>query len=288
MSFFATKTILAVLFIAAGLTAALSMLTLMGKAERRMGVMALRNTHRAAGYVFATLLVVLAVMGLKYLAAAGDSLPLRGVLHWSLASLLLFVLALKLVVVRWFKQFVKFVPVMGMTVITLALVVAMLSAVFFVVTGGSGARESRALVSSEVRYVEEEPQVVVEEAVEEVVEEAVAPAEQSAVAPTSVDPGAVAPAPAGQGSETSADAAEGGRVFVRSCSGCHYDDSADAKIGPGLAGLFERDVIAVSGMPVSGENVRDQIVSPTGRMPSFEAYLSGQQLDDLIAYLQTL
>ena len=74
MSLFVTKTLLAVLFVAAGLTAALSMLTLMGKAERKMGVMALRNTHRVAGYTFAALLVVLAILGLQYLSSAGDTL----------------------------------------------------------------------------------------------------------------------------------------------------------------------------------------------------------------------
>jgi mono/diheme cytochrome c family protein len=252
MSFFVTKTLLATLFIAAGLTAALSMLTLMGKTERRMGVMALRGTHRIAGYVFATLLVVLVVMGLRYLSAVGDSLSVRGVLHWSLASLLVFVLALKLVVVRWFKQFIKFVPVMGMTVITLALVVAMLSAVFFVVTGGFGGSEPREKQRVEVR-------------------------ESAGDAPV------VAAA-----DETSAGAAEGEQLFVKYCSGCHYNDSADRKIGPGLAGLFARDTIVASGAPMSSEGVRTQIVAPTGGMPSFEPYLSEQQLDDLIAYVKTL
>ncbi|MFH1689950.1 MAG: cytochrome c [Candidatus Eisenbacteria bacterium] len=262
MSFFVTKTLLATLFIAAGLTAALSMLTLMGKAERRMGVMALRNMHRVAGYVFATLLVVLAVMGARYLSAAGDSLSVRGVLHWSLASLLVFVLALKLAVVRWFKQFIKFVPVMGMTVITLALVVTTLSAVFFVVTGGFGGSEPRDTTSVEIQNDADDTPVA-------------AAADEAS-------------ADAGQREETSTSVDQGGQVFGKYCSGCHYDDSTGKKIGPGLAGLFARDTIEASGMPMSPENVRTQIVAPAGGMPSFEPYLSEQQLDDLIVYLETL
>ena len=137
MSFFEVKTILAVFFVAAGLAAVASMMTVMGRSERRMSVPALKTIHRVAGYTFAALLLVLAAMGLSHLSSAGDSLSVRGVLHWSIASMLVFVLALKIVVVRWFKQFLKFAPVMGMIVIILALVVATLSAVFFVMAWSS-------------------------------------------------------------------------------------------------------------------------------------------------------
>lgn len=258
MSFFATKTLLAVLFIAAGLTAALSMLTLMGKSERKMGVMALRNTHRAAGYTFVVLLVVLAIMGLSYLSAAADTLSLRGVLHWSTAALLVFVLALKLAVVRWFKQFIKFVPVMGMIVITLALVVATLSAVFFIVTGGLAGPGSAEVA--------------------EVAAEAGAEAREQGG-----DDVRATDTAGGTGG-----ASAGEQVFAENCSGCHNSGSTERKIGPGLAGLFGRETIEASGRAVSPANVRAQIVTPAGGMPSFKGFLSEEQLDDLIAYLQTL
>jgi len=130
-----------------------------------------------------------------------------------------------------------------MIVITLALVVATLSAVFFVVTGGFGGAEPETDVA------------------------AVGPAEEA---------------------DVSAEAGRGGRVFESSCSGCHYDDSAEMKVGPGLAGLFARDVIGDSGKPVTPGNVREQIVSPAGGMPSFKGFLTDEQLDDLLSYLETL
>lgn len=152
MSYFQAKTLIALLFMGAGVTALVSMLTLMGRSERRLGVLALRTTHRTAGYVFSGLLVVAAVMGLRYLAAAGDGLPLRGVIHWSAASLLIVVLGLKIVIVRFYKQFLKFVPVFGLIVFSLAFVVVVLSAVFFLVTGGSaGAERLTARAVSEAR-----------------------------------------------------------------------------------------------------------------------------------------
>ena len=239
MSFFAIKTTLAVLLVAAGLTAAISMLTLMGKPERRMSVGALRATHKTAGYVFVGLLVILAVMGVRYLAAAGDGLALRGVLHWTLAVALILVLALKLAIVRAFKQFLKFAPVLGMTVIAMALLVAAISAGFFAVTrGGTPTAE----------------------------------AGRSAV----------------ESAQPAGDAALGESTFATNCANCHDDASTETRIGPGLAGLFDRGELPSSGRPVTRENVRAQIVTPLGNMPSFQSYISGEGLTDLLAYIETL
>ena len=116
MSYYAIKSLLAVFFLAAGATALVSMLTLMGRSERRLGALTLMRTHRIAGYVFVALVVVLATMGFRHLARAGDGLPLRGVIHWTLALFLVAALALKLVIVRSYRQFIKFVPVFGLIV----------------------------------------------------------------------------------------------------------------------------------------------------------------------------
>ena len=255
MSFFAIKTTLAVLLVAAGLTAAISMLTLMGKPQKRMSVSALMKTHRTAGYVFVGLLVVLAVMGVRYLAAAGDSLALRGVLHWTLAVALILILALKLAIVRTFKQFVKFAPVLGMTVITMALLVATISAGFFAITR------------------REAPVAMVEQPVTE--------AETGRPAVEAVQPDAEATQLAGN--------PEHGKAgFTKYCSNCHNADTTESGIGPGLAGLFDRAALPSSGKPVTRENVRAQIVTPMANMPSFQSYISDHDLTDLLAYIETL
>ena len=255
MSFFAIKTALAVLLVAAGLTAAISMLTLMGKPEKRMSIPALMRVHKTAGYVFVGLLLVLAVMGVRYLAAVGDNLALRGVLHWILAAALILIHALKLAIVRTFKQFVKFAPVLGMTVITMALLVATISAGFFAITR--------------------------REALTPVVEQPAAEAEAGRPAVEAVEPTAEATQPTGN--------PEHGKVaFARNCSNCHNADSTESGIGPGLAGLFERAELPSSGKPVTRENVRDQIITPMANMPSFQSYISDHDLTDLLAYVETL
>jgi mono/diheme cytochrome c family protein len=244
MSYFHIKSLIALLLMAAGVTAVVSMLTLMGRSERRLGVPVLRAIHRAAGYVFAALLVAAAILGLRYLAVAGDGLPLRGVLHWVAASLLIVVFALKIVIVRFYKQFLKFVPVLGLLVFSLAFVVVVVSAVFFVVAGGT--------------------------AVGGAVSEG-------------------APEDAGRdGAQVAGDPSRGEELFGRHCGFCHHAESEEAKIGPGLAGLFARATLRSSGKPATAANVRTQLLDPVGTMPSFSGTLSGDDLKDLIAYLTKL
>jgi len=80
---------------------------------------------------------------------------------------------------------------------------------------------------------------------------------------------------------------EGEKLFVQNCSACHRTDSTEAKLGPGLKGLFKRDTMASTGQPVNDETVRRQIQSPAKLMPPFPSLIP-QQMDALIAYLKTL
>jgi mono/diheme cytochrome c family protein len=234
MSYHATKSLLGIFFVAAGVIALVSMLTLMGRSERRLGAPALKRIHRTAGYVFAALLVVLAVLGARYLAAARDGLPLRGVIHWTLASLLVVILAIKIAIVRWYKQFLKFVPALGLAVFVVAFVVAAVSLGYFALTGAVG------------RGPQDGP------------------------------------------TGATGDAEHGAAVFARNCEICHFGDTGESSMGPGLGGLFARRTLSSNGRPVTRENVRAQIVAPTGSMPAFENRLSQDELDNLIAYLETL
>jgi mono/diheme cytochrome c family protein len=253
-----------------------------------------------------------------------------------LASLLVFLLALKIVIVRCFKQFIKYVPVMGLTVIVLALLVATVSLGFFLVTTGVGrgaevaeVDPSSAVALADAANDETAPEpngepvtgaydeTVADEPPEDSVEvpgDSVevhsevssevpseepddVPVEDPAVAspgdttvpqeePSEVPPAAEPVVPVEE--TPPGDATAGETVFAGNCASCHNADSAAAKIGPGLAGLFGREKLGASGKPVTLENVRAQIVDPAGTMPSFGSYLSDGEIDDLVAYLGTL
>lgn len=81
--------------------------------------------------------------------------------------------------------------------------------------------------------------------------------------------------------------AAGAEIFAKSCGFCHFTDSTDIKVGPGLKGLFQREKMPVSGWPVTDENLRRQLKTPFGQMPSFEG-LSEEAIASLIDYIKSL
>ena len=131
MSFFMFKSFLAVFFLLAGIVALFSMLTLMGKTERRADTKLLRRLHKGAGLVFALLLLVISYLCAEYWASAGEQISTRAVLHSILAFAVIIVFVLKLLIARFYKQFLKFVPVMGLTVFALSFIVFATSAGYF-------------------------------------------------------------------------------------------------------------------------------------------------------------
>lgn len=131
MSFFAIKSIVAGILFIAGLFALLTMLSLMGKTERKSSPKSLRRLHKISGLIFTILLLVNGYLGMEYWVEAGDQLSTRAVLHGVLALSLLIILILKIVVVQFYKQFLKFAPVMGMMVFVLTFVVFSISAGYF-------------------------------------------------------------------------------------------------------------------------------------------------------------
>jgi cytochrome c2 len=125
------KSILALFFLVAASIAVVCMLNLMGKTERKISTKVLRRTHKAAGISSAVSLFIISYFCIKYWITVGDQLSTRAVLHGFLALALLIVFIMKLSIVRFYKQFLRFVPVMGMTVFAMSFVVFSTSAGYY-------------------------------------------------------------------------------------------------------------------------------------------------------------
>jgi cytochrome c len=82
-------------------------------------------------------------------------------------------------------------------------------------------------------------------------------------------------------------AAKGKDVFESNCSVCHNSDSTEVKVGPGLKGLFKRDVLN-NKKKVNEANVREMINMGGNGMPSYEDMLTAAEKSDVVAYLKTL
>lgn len=79
----------------------------------------------------------------------------------------------------------------------------------------------------------------------------------------------------------------GAKLFEKSCSFCHFTDSTDTKVGPGLKGLFEREKMSISGWPVSADSIRRQLKTPFNQMPAFDQF-TNEEIKSLTDYLKSL
>jgi mono/diheme cytochrome c family protein len=82
-------------------------------------------------------------------------------------------------------------------------------------------------------------------------------------------------------------AASGKDLFTANCSGCHFPDRKDTKVGPGLLGLFNNPKLPKSGRATSEKNVRETIVNGGEKMPPFK-HLKDQEINALVDYLKSL
>ncbi len=78
------------------------------------------------------------------------------------------------------------------------------------------------------------------------------------------------------------------RTFERECSFCHHADRLEPKLGPGLKGILKGGRSLADGRSATRESVIEQIVNPAGGMPSFGSALEPEEMQKLLAYLETL
>jgi cytochrome c551/c552 len=238
MSIFLVKSILALFFLVTAMIAVISMLTIMGKAEKKISPKALRKIHKISGFLFFILLLVISYFCIKYWIQVGDQASVRAVFHGVLAFGLIIIFLLKVAIVQFYKQFLRFAPVLGILVFCFAFVVFSTSAGFYFL---------RALCAS--------------------------PVSAEDVTPIS--------------SEIIGSADQGAFFYNANCLSCHYADTEDTKVGPGLKDLLKKEKLPHSGRPATVENVKQQLIRPALVMPSFTK-LTEQELADLIVYLKTL
>jgi mono/diheme cytochrome c family protein len=82
--------------------------------------------------------------------------------------------------------------------------------------------------------------------------------------------------------------ASGRHVYEQECLRCHEPYSSHGSKGPALKGVFKSQYLSKSGLPANDEQAGDIILHGHGNMPGFERALTGEQFQDLMAYLHTL
>lgn len=85
-----------------------------------------------------------------------------------------------------------------------------------------------------------------------------------------------------------ASTAKGKEVFEKKCALCHFANSDQKKIGPGLKGISKRGTFSVNSSKVTDENLKSWIENGDSLMPPFKEVLEPAEIRDVIAYVKTL
>ncbi len=83
-------------------------------------------------------------------------------------------------------------------------------------------------------------------------------------------------------------AIKGKEVFAKKCALCHFAESDQKKIGPGLKGISKRGTFTVNGNKFTEENLKTWIENGDSLMPPFKEVLEPPEVKDVIAYVRTL
>jgi cytochrome c len=88
---------------------------------------------------------------------------------------------------------------------------------------------------------------------------------------------------------SSGSAVRGKEIFEKKCSICHFADSDQKKIGPGLKGISKRGTFTVNNnKKITDESLKTWIENGDSLMPPFKDVLEPAQIKDVVAYVKTL
>lgn len=250
MQVFFLKSLLSLGVAALVFVALFTMFEVFGRAEKRFNVERLKRIHRLNGLVFVALSSAVAYLCLDYLLKTRAEPSPRATFHAVFSLSVFLLLLLKISYVRFYRQFYGQVKVLG-------LLVALLSVGMIGTSGGY-----YLLVT---KFGMEQPAGLPGKSEDE------APGKESEKA-VMTDTGSIA---------------KGKALYEDKCYFCHDAHGTGTIVGPGHKGILKNPLLPVSRRPATPENVAKQIRDPVKDMPSF-SYLSEEEVDALVAYLNTL
>ncbi len=257
MTIFFLKTLLSLLLFICASASAYAMFEVFGRSAQAPAVERFKRLHKISGYVYVALFVLISYLCVGFAMASRAEPSPRAAFHIVIALSILALFLIKVLYVRIFRQFYAQAKTIGVIMAVLSFVLVGISGGFYLATSRFGRDRT---IDKSVYYELKGPFLAV----------------------TQIErPGIMA-------IRTDRLSIERGRtLFASKCGICHDPLSTRTIIGPGLKGLLRNPALPVSGHPATAESIRFQLRQPMGRMPSF-AYLSDEEMEDLIAYLNTL
>jgi hypothetical protein len=234
-----------------------TMLEIFGRSSSVVSAGNFKKFHKASGYVYILLFVLLSYLCIGFMIASKAEPSPRVALHVVLAHSLIVLFILKVLFVRVYRQFYSQARTIGIVMGVMSFVLVGISGGYYLAVSGLGKDRS---IDKSAYYELKGPFLRV--------------VRTGSPSVTTI--------------RTDRLSIERGRtLFLSRCASCHDPMSTNTIVGPGLKGLLKNPTLPISKHPATAESVRFQLRQPTGRMPSF-AYLSEDEMGDLIAYLNTL
>ncbi|UCD71467.1 MAG: cytochrome c [Syntrophobacterales bacterium] len=224
-----TKSSVAPLLIILAFVALFTMFEVFGKSEKRFNVERLKTIHRINGIFFILIYLIISYYCIRFIEASKAELSPRGALHAVISVAVFVIYFLKVIIVRFYKQLMNKVPILGITLfcLTFGLVVTS-SGYYFLVSD----REMEKAMRLEEKGMGEK-------------------LEMEGI------------------TRLSRAAERGREVFQKRCSFCHATDSKAYGMGPGLKEILKGDELPSSKRPANRENITRQIREPFRSMPPF-------------------
>lgn len=257
MTIFLLKSILSLFLLLFAAYGMYSMFEVFGGGAAAEQADRLKRRHRVSGYGYVLFFVLVSYLCIGFLAASKTDLSPRTAIHVLIALAIIALVAVKVLFVRRYRQFYALAKTIGIVLGVLTFALVGLSAGFYLTVSRFGQDHT---VDKSVFYSLRGPFLAVRQ---------IAGPEALAIRTDRLS------------------IARGRELFASRCAACHDPASTRTIVGPGLKGLLRNPKLPVSGHPATPESIRFQLRQPMGRMPSF-AYLSDDELNDLVAYLNTL
>jgi len=257
VTIFFIKSLLSLLLL---LCAGLSMYTMFeifGRGPSAATAGKFKKVHKTTGYIYVLLFVLVSYLCLGFMTASKAEPSPRAALHIVLAWSIIALFILKVLFVRVYRQFYSHARTIGIAMGVMSFALVGISGGHYLAVSGFGKDRS---VDKSTYYELRGPLLNVV---------GTGMPGLSAIRTDRLSIG------------------RGRTMFLSRCASCHDALSTNTIVGPGLKGLLKNPALPVSKHPATAESLRFQLRQPMGRMPSF-AYLSEDEMNDLIAYLNTL
>lgn len=256
VSEFFIKSVLSLVLVMVATVDMFTMFEVFGRNERKYDPETLKKIHRTAGIVYFLVFSVITFFCLRFIYMAKAEPSVRGTLHGTFAFTIIVLMVVKIIYIRVYKQYYGQAKVFGILIAFLTFGTAGVSAGYYFLVSEFGTEKTYDAI---IQYKEEalKPRKEKKDVRKHAIE---------------TDPESIG---------------RGKNIFDAKCKFCHEAYTTDTVVGPGLKGILKNPELPISRRPATPENIKEQLMHPFSRMPSFEN-LSDEEVKDIIAFLNTL